>query len=63
MASAVALVATIAFQGIEAVAVDVQAHISGGGAPTFTVVGLPYKAGNVSEPRSMHLAWRCRWSG
>ena len=30
MASAVARVATIAFQGIEAVAVDVQAHISGG---------------------------------
>ncbi|MBT6315227.1 MAG: YifB family Mg chelatase-like AAA ATPase [Alphaproteobacteria bacterium] len=49
MASAVARVATIAFQGIEAVAVDVQAHISGGGAPTFTVVGLPDKA--VAESR------------
>ena len=49
MASAVARVATIAFQGIEAVAADVQAHISGGGAPTFTVVGLPDKA--VAESR------------
>ena len=49
MASAVARVATIAFQGIEAVSVDVQAHISGGGAPTFTVVGLPDKA--VAESR------------
>ena len=29
MASAVALVATIAFQRIEAVALDVQAHIGG----------------------------------
>lgn len=49
MASAVARVATVAFQGIEAVAVDVQAHISGGGAPTFTIVGLPDKA--VAESR------------
>jgi magnesium chelatase family protein len=49
MASAVARVATIAFPGIEVVAVDVQAHISGGGAPTFTVVGLPDKA--VAESR------------
>ncbi len=29
MASAVARVATVAFQGIEAVALDVQAHIGG----------------------------------
>lgn len=49
MASAVARVATIEFQGIDAVAVDVQAHISGGGTPTFTIVGLPDKA--VAESR------------
>jgi magnesium chelatase family protein len=39
----VASVRTVAFQGIEAVPVDVQAHISGGVA-RFNIVGLPDKA-------------------
>ena len=39
---------TVAFSGIEAVAVDVQAQIASG-LPTFTVVGLPDKA--VAESR------------
>ena len=46
---AIARAATVAFQGVEARAVDVQAHLSGGGAPAFTVVGLPDKA--VAESR------------
>jgi len=41
-------VATVAFQGIEAAAVDVQAQIAPG-LPTFSIVGLPDKA--VSESR------------
>ena len=45
----IARAATVAFQGVEARAVDVQAHLSGGGAPAFTVVGLPDKA--VAESR------------
>ena len=48
-AGALARVATVAFQGVEAAPVDVQAHLSGGGAPTFTIVGLPDKA--VAESR------------
>ena len=40
MPGSVARVATVAFQGVEAAPVDVQAHLSGVGAPTFTVVGL-----------------------
>lgn len=46
---AIARVATVAFNGVEAAAVDVQAHLAGMGAPTFTVVGLPDKA--VAESR------------
>lgn len=41
-------VGTVAFQGIEAVPVDVQVQIAGG-VPTFAVVGLPDKA--VAESR------------
>ena len=44
----VARVSTVAFQGIEVIAVDVQAHIAGG-LPGFHVVGLPDKA--VAESR------------
>ena len=44
----VAHVETVAFQGIEALPVDVQVHI-GAGMPAFTVVGLPDKA--VAESR------------
>ena len=49
MSGALARVATVAFQGVEAAPVDVQAHLAGSGAPTFTVVGLPDKA--VAESR------------
>ena len=41
-------VTTVAFQGIEARAVDVQVQVAPG-LPAFTVVGLPDKA--VSEAR------------
>jgi magnesium chelatase family protein len=41
-------VATVAFEGIEARAVDVQVQVAPG-LPTFNVVGLPDKA--VSEAR------------
>ena len=44
----VAHIETVAFQGIEALPVDVQVHI-GAGLPAFTVVGLPDKA--VAESR------------
>ena len=44
----VAHVGTVAFQGIEALAVDVQVQLASG-LPTFTVVGLPDKA--VAESR------------
>ena len=44
----VAHVETVAFQGIEALPVDVQVHI-GAGFPAFMVVGLPDKA--VAESR------------
>jgi len=44
----VARVTTVAFQGIEAVPVDVQVQITGG-QPAFTIVGLPDKA--VAESR------------
>jgi magnesium chelatase family protein len=40
----VARVQTVAFQGIEAVPVDVQAQITGGLPVTVTIVGLPDKA-------------------
>lgn len=46
---AIARAATVALHGVEAVPVDVQAHLAGMGAPTFTVVGLPDKA--VAESR------------
>ena len=44
----VARCATVAFQGIEVVEVDVQVQMSSG-LPAFTVVGLPDKA--VAESR------------
>ena len=40
----VARVQTVAFQGIEAVPVDVQAQIVTGVPPTVVIVGLPDKA-------------------
>ena len=43
-------VATVAFQGIEAVPVDVQAHIAPG-LPRFLLVGLPDKAVKESSER------------
>ena len=56
-------VATVAFEGIEARAVDVQVQVAPG-LPAFNVVGLPDKA--VSEARERVRAalvardWRCR---
>ena len=44
----VAHVGTVAFQGIDALAVDVQGQLASG-LPAFTVVGLPDKA--VAESR------------
>ncbi len=44
----VARVNTVAFQGIDVIAVDVQVHLSAG-LPAFTIVGLPDKA--VAESR------------
>ena len=49
-------VSTVAFSGIEAVPVDVQAQIASG-LPAFTVVGLPDKA--VAE--SPRTGARPRW--
>src|SRR5260221_9303926 len=46
----VAHVTTVAFHGIEAVPVEVQAHIASGQA-RFDVVGLPDKAVNESRAR------------
>jgi hypothetical protein len=55
-------VATVAFEGIEARAVDVQVQVAPG-LPAFNVVGLPDKA--VSEARervraALVAGWRCR---
>ena len=44
----VAHIATIAFQGIETLAIDVQVQLTPG-MPVFSVVGLPDKA--VAESR------------
>ena len=44
----VARIATVAFQGIDVLEVDVQVHIAAG-LPAFTIVGLPDKA--VAESR------------
>lgn len=41
-------VSTVAFEGVEARAVDVQVHVAPG-LPGFSIVGLPDKA--VSEAR------------
>jgi len=46
----VARINTVAFQGIEVLAVDVQVHI-GAGLPCFTIVGLPNKAVNEARER------------
>src|SRR5262245_23330803 len=46
----VARVATLAFQGVEAVPVDVQVHIASGFV-AFNVVGLPDKAVGESRER------------
>jgi magnesium chelatase family protein len=45
---------TVAFEGLEARAVDVQVHMAGG-LPAFSIVGLPDKA--VAESRErVHAA-------
>jgi len=44
----VAHIPTVAFQGIELLAFDVQVHMAGG-LPAFQIVGLPDKA--VAESR------------
>jgi magnesium chelatase family protein len=46
----VARVRTVAFQGVDALPVDVQVQVSGG-LPAFTVVGLPDKAVGESRER------------
>ncbi len=46
----VARVATVAFQGVETVAVDVQVQVASG-APSFAVVGLPDSAVKESKER------------
>ena len=46
----VARVATVAFQGIDTLDIDVQVQMSGG-LPTFTIVGLPDKAVAESKER------------
>ncbi len=45
----IAHISTVAFQGIEARAVDVQVHVADGGSGQFTIVGLADKA--VAESR------------
>ncbi len=56
-------VSTVAFQGIEAVLVDVQVQIAPG-LPKFFLVGLPDKAVKESAsgcaPRSMLRGSACR---
>src|SRR6202171_5877005 len=44
-------VTTVAFQGIEAVPIDVQVHMSSGHQAYFGIVGLPDKAVNESRDR------------
>ncbi|MBE9558751.1 MAG: YifB family Mg chelatase-like AAA ATPase [Proteobacteria bacterium] len=46
----VARIATVAFQGIDTLDIDVQVQMSGG-MPTFTIVGLPDKAVGESRER------------
>ena len=46
-----ARVATVAFQGIDVLEVDVQVQIGGGGMPVFALVGLPDKAVGESRER------------
>ena len=46
----VARVATVAFQGVETIAVDVQVQVASG-APSFAVVGLPDSAVKESKER------------
>ena len=46
----VARVATVAFQGIDTLDIDVQVQMSGG-LPAFTIVGLPDKAVAESKER------------
>jgi hypothetical protein len=46
----VARVATVAFQGIDVLPVDVQVQVAGG-LPAFTIVGLPDKAVGESRER------------
>ena len=56
-------VATVAFEGIEARAVDVQVQVAPG-MPAFNVVGLPdkavAKAASGCAPRWSRPGWRCR---
>jgi magnesium chelatase family protein len=46
----VAHVATVAFEGVDVIAIDVQVQMSGG-LPTFAIVGLPDKAVGESKER------------
>ena len=46
----VARINTVAFQGIDVLAVDVQVQMAAGN-PAFNIVGLPDKAAGESEDR------------
>src|SRR3979490_386240 len=46
-------VSTVAFEGIEARAVDVQVQIAPG-LPAFAIVGLPHKAGSAARERGRY---------
>ena len=47
----VARIATVAFQGIRAVPIDVQVSVAGVGSPKFNIVGLADKAVAESKER------------
>lgn len=47
----VARIQTAAFNGVEALSVDVQVHLARGAIPGFSVVGLPNKAVSESKDR------------
>lgn len=46
----VARIATVAFQGVETLDIDVQVHLANG-IPAFSIVGLPAKAVDESKDR------------
>ena len=53
----VARVSTVAFEGIEARAVDVQVQVAPG-LPAFAIVGLPDKAVSEARERVRSACWR-----